>query len=205
MNPPRIRIVIAEDQALVRGALAALLGLEPDFEVVGLAADGKDALALCEQLRPDIVLTDIEMPRMTGLELAAALAERALASRVVIVTTFGRSGYLRRALAAGVRGYLLKDAPADNLAAAIRNVHGGGRAVAPELALEIWGGAQDPLSERERQVLRLAGEGRSSTDIARQVHLSEGTVRNYLSEAISKLGAANRIEAYRMARDAGWL
>ncbi|KQQ92067.1 two-component system response regulator [Massilia sp. Leaf139] len=200
-----MRIVIAEDQALVRGALAALLGLEPDFEVVGLAADGKDALALCEQLRPDIVLTDIEMPRMTGLELAAALAERALASRVVIVTTFGRSGYLRRALAAGVRGYLLKDAPADNLAAAIRNVHGGGRAVAPELALEIWGGAQDPLSERERQVLRLAGEGRSSTDIARQVHLSEGTVRNYLSEAISKLGAANRIEAYRMARDAGWL
>jgi two-component system response regulator DesR len=200
-----IRILIAEDQALVRGALAALLGLEPDFEVVGLAADGKDALALCATLAPDIVLTDIEMPRMTGLELAASLAERGASSRVVIVTTFGRSGYLRRALAAGVRGYLLKDAPADTLAAAIRNVHAGGRAVAPELAMEIWGGAQDPLSERERQVLRLAGEGRSGGDIARQVHLSEGTVRNYLSEAISKLGAANRIEAYRMARDAGWL
>ena len=200
-----IRILIAEDQALVRGALAALLGLEPDFDVVALAADGKEALALCEALAPDIVLTDIEMPRMTGLELAASLAQQGARSRVVIVTTFGRSGYLRRALAAGVRGYLLKDAPADTLAAAIRSVHAGGRAVAPELAQEIWGGAQDPLSERERQVLRLAGEGRSSADIARQVHLSEGTVHNYLSEAISKLGATNRIEACRMARDAGWL
>ncbi len=200
-----IRILIAEDQALVRGALGALLGLEPDFEVVGLAADGRQALALCEQLTPDIVLTDIEMPQMTGLELAVSLAERSASCRVVIVTTFGRSGYLRRALAAGVRGYLLKDAPADTLASAIRSVHGGGRAIAPELALELWGGGQDPLSERERQVLRLAGEGRSSADIARQVHLSEGTVRNYLSEAISKLGAGNRVEAYRMARDAGWL
>jgi two-component system response regulator DesR len=200
-----IRILIAEDQALVRGALGALLGLEPDFAVVGLAADGRQALALCEQLAPDIVLTDIEMPHMTGLELAVCLAERGAPCRVVIVTTFGRSGYLRRALAAGVRGYLLKDAPADTLASAIRSVHGGGRAIAPELALELWGGGQDPLSERERQVLRLAGEGRSSADIARQVHLSEGTVRNYLSEAISKLGAGNRVEAYRLARDAGWL
>lgn len=200
-----IRILIAEDQALVRGALAALLGLESDFDVVGLAADGREALALCAQHAPDIVLTDIEMPHMTGLELAVCLGEQGLRAKVVIVTTFGRSGYLRRALAAGVRGYLLKDAPADTLAAAIRSVHAGGRAIAPELALESWGGAQDPLSERERQVLRLAGEGRSSADIARQVHLSEGTVRNYLSEAISKLGAANRIEAYRMARDAGWL
>jgi len=200
-----IRILIAEDQALVRGALGALLGLEPDFDVVGLAADGRQALALCQQLAPDIVLTDIEMPQMTGLELAVCLAERGAPCRVVIVTTFGRSGYLRRALAAGVRGYLLKDAPADTLASAIRSVHGGGRAIAPELALELWGGGQDPLSERERQVLRLAGEGRSSADIARQVHLSEGTVRNYLSEAISKLGAGNRVEAYRMARDAGWL
>ena len=200
-----IRILIAEDQALVRGALAALLRLESDFDVVALAADGKEALALCKQLAPDIVLTDIEMPHMTGLELATCLGEAGAPSRVVIVTTFGRSGYLRRALAAGVRGYLLKDAPADTLAAAIRSVHGGGRAVAPELALEGWGGTQDPLSERERQVLRLAGEGRSSADIARQVHLSEGTVRNYLSEAISKLGAANRVEAYRLARDAGWL
>lgn len=200
-----IRILIAEDQAMVRGALAALLGLEPDIKVVATSADGVEALALCEQHAPDIVLTDIEMPRMTGLELATQLAARNVACRVMIVTTFGRSGYLRRALSAGVRGFLLKDAPADALAAAIRTVHAGGRAIAPELALESWSGAQDPLTERERQVLRLAGEGASSADIARQIHLSEGTVRNYLSEAISKLNAGNRVEAYRLARDAGWL
>jgi len=200
-----IRILLAEDQNLVLGAMAALLRLEPDFDVVGAAANGKEALALCERLAPDIVLTDIEMPLMTGLELAAQLKERRLPPKVIVVTTFGRSGYLRRALEAGVRGYLLKDAPVDALASAIRAVHGGGRAIAPELALESWSGGDDPLTERERQVLRLAGEGRSSSDIARQVHLSEGTVRNYLSEAISKLNAANRVEAYRMARDAGWL
>ena len=200
-----IRIVIAEDQALVLGALAALLRLEPDLDVVGQARNGKEALALCASLQPDIVLTDIEMPLMTGLELAAALAESGSPAKVVIVTTFARSGYLRRALGAGVRGYLLKDAPADTLAAAIRTVHAGGRAIAPELALEGWSGATDPLNERERQVLRLAGEGGSGADIARQLHLSEGTVRNYLSEAISKLNAANRIEAFRLARDAGWL
>lgn len=200
-----IRILLAEDQALVLGAMAALLRLEPDFEVVGAATNGREALAMCERLQPDIVLTDIEMPLMTGLELAAELKERRLPPKLIVVTTFGRSGYLRRALEAGVRGYLLKDASVDSLAAAIRAVHGGGRAIAPELALESWSGEADPLTERERQVLRLAGEGRSSSDIARQVHLSEGTVRNYLSEAISKLGAANRVDAYRMARDAGWL
>jgi two-component system response regulator DesR len=200
-----IRVLIAEDQALVLGALAALLSLAGDIEVVGTAGNGKDALALCRELKPDIVLTDVEMPQMTGLELATRLAEDASPPRVMILTTFARSGYLRRALGAGVRGYLLKDAPADTLAAAIRQVHGGGRAIAPELALEGWSGGQDPLSERERQVLRLAGEGRTSAEIAREVHLSEGTVRNYLSEAISKLNAGNRIEAYRLARDAGWL
>jgi two-component system response regulator DesR len=200
-----IRLLIAEDQTLVLGALSALLRLEPDFDVVGGAADGRAALALCERLVPDIVLTDIEMPHMTGLELAQGLVQRKLACRVVVVTTFARSGYLRRAMEAGVRGYLLKDAPVDALAAAIRVVHGGGRAIAPELALESWNSGSDPLTERERQVLRLAGEGRSSGEIARQVHLSEGTVRNYLSEAISKLGAGNRVEAYRLARDAGWL
>lgn len=200
-----IRVLIAEDQALVLGALAELLKLEPDLDVVGCAGNGRDALALCAQLRPDIVLTDIEMPLMTGLELAAALAAQRLPCKVIIVTTFARSGYLRRALAAGVRGYLLKDAPADTLAAAIRSVQAGGRAVAPELALEGWSGRDDPLTERERQVLRLAGEGRSSAEIAKQIHLSEGTVRNYLSEAISKLDAANRIDAFRLARDAGWL
>jgi two-component system response regulator DesR len=200
-----IRIVIAEDQALVLGALAALLKLEDDLDVVGTARDGHQALALCRDLRPDIVLTDIEMPLMTGLELATALADEALASKVIIVTTFARSGYLRRALGAGVRGYLLKDAPADTLAQAIRTVQSGGRAIAPELALEGWSGAQDPLNERERQVLRLAGEGKTSADIAKAIHLSEGTVRNYLSEAISKLDAGNRVEAFRLARDAGWL
>ena len=200
-----IRILIAEDQALVLGALAALLGLEADLDVVARARNGQDALALALNLRPDIVLTDIEMPQMTGLELATALSEQLPASKVIIVTTFGRTGYLRRALSVGVRGYLLKDAPAETLAMAIRTVHGGGRAVAPELALESWSGGVDPLSERERQVLRLAGEGKSSADIARQIHLSEGTVRNYLSEAISKLYAGNRVEAFRLARDAGWL
>jgi two-component system response regulator DesR len=200
-----IRVVIAEDQALVLGALAALLKLEDDLDVVATAGNGKEALALCRQLRPDIMLTDVEMPQMTGLELAAQLADEGLPCKVMVLTTFARSGYLRRALEAGVRGYLLKDAPAEALAAAIRQVHGGGRAIAPELALESWSGGQDPLTDRERQVLRLAGEGRTSAEIARQVHLSEGTVRNYLSEAISKLGAGNRIEAYRLARDAGWL
>lgn len=200
-----IRVVIAEDQALVLGALAALLRLEDDIDVVGTARNGQEALALCQSAAPDIVLTDIEMPLMTGLELAAALAEAGSSSKVVIVTTFARAGYLRRAMAAGVRGYLLKDAPADTLAAAIRTVHRGGRAVAPELALESWSGGEDPLSERERQVLRLAGEGRTSAEIAKQVCLSEGTVRNYLSEAISKLNAGNRVEAFRLARDAGWL
>ena len=205
MSSAVIRIVIAEDQALLLGALAALLRLEDDLDVVGTAGNGKDALALCRELRPDIVLTDVEMPQMTGLELAAQLHELGLPAKVVIVTTFARSGYLRRALESGVRGYLLKDAPAEDLAAAIRVVHGGGRAIAPELALESWSAGQDPLSDRERQVLRLAGEGKTSAEIAKLVHLSEGTVRNYLSEAISKLNAGNRIEAYRLARNAGWL
>ena len=200
-----IRVLIAEDQALVLGALAALLKLEDDLEVVGTARNGQEALALCRTLTPDVVLTDIEMPLMTGLELATALAEQRMACKVMIVTTFARTGFLRRALAAGVRGYLLKDAPAETLAAAIRTVHAGGRAVAPELALESWSGREDPLSERERQVLRLAGEGKSSADIAKLIHLSEGTVRNYLSEAISKCDAGNRVEAFRLARDAGWL
>jgi two-component system response regulator DesR len=150
------------------------------------------------------VVTDIEMPGMTGLEFAAALKEKQHPARVIIVTTFARPGYLHRALSAGVRGYLLKDAPAEQLAEAIRNVQRGGKAIAPELAAEAWDSA-DPLNDRERQVLRLAGEGLSSSDIAKQLFLSEGTVRNYLSEAIGKLGAANRIEAARIARQKGWL
>ncbi len=199
-----IRILLAEDQALVRGALSALLGLEPDIEVLGACADGEGTWRELQRLTPDLLVTDIEMPGLTGLELAQRIQRHALPVRVVIVTTFARAGYLRRALDAGVSGYLLKDAPAEELAAALRTVHGGGRAIDPLLALEAWSEA-DPLSDRERQVLRLAGEGRSAGEIAAQLQLSQGTVRNYLSEAIGKLGVGNRIEAYRLARQKGWL
>ncbi len=199
-----IRVLIAEDQQMVLGALAALLQIEQDIEVVGQAQDGREALALAAELDPDVVLTDIEMPKMTGLELASELRRRGARQRVVIVTTFARSGYLRRALEAGASGYLLKDSPAEELANSLRRVVAGGRAIDPELATEAWTEA-DPLTDRERQVLRLAGEGRSTAAIAAELHLSEGTVRNYLSEAISKLGAANRVEAARLARHKGWL
>lgn len=199
-----IRVVIAEDQALVRGALAALLELEDDIEIVGQAESGKDALGALVAHGPDILVTDIEMPEMTGLELAAVAQRNHPDTKVIIVTTFARSGYLRRALDAGVKGYLLKDAPAEQLADAIRRVNRGERAIAPELAAEAWG-ETDPLTDRERQVLRLAAEGKSSAEIAQTIHLAEGTVRNYLSEAISKLSAANRIDAARIARQKGWL
>jgi two-component system response regulator DesR len=199
-----IRVLIAEDQGMVLGALAALLELEPDIEVIGKARDGQEALELAGKLQPDVLLTDIEMPRMTGLELAAELKRRGSGARVVILTTFARSGYLRRALDAGAAGYLLKDAPSERLAEAIRRVHAGLRSVDPELAAAAWDDA-DPLTDRERQVLRLAAEGHPSSRIASELHLSEGTVRNYLSEAISKLGAENRVEAARIARQKGWL
>lgn len=189
---------------MVLGALAALLEIEADLEVVGRAQDGAEALELARSERPDVVVTDIEMPGMTGLELAAALRELDPRPRAIIVTTFARPGYLRRALEAGVSGYLLKDAPAEELASAVRRVHAGGRAVDPELAAEAWGEG-DPLTDRERQVLRLAGEGKPTAAIAAALHLSEGTVRNYLSEAISKLDAANGVEAARIARRKGWL
>jgi two-component system response regulator DesR len=199
-----IRVVIAEDQAMVLGALAALLEIEGDLEVVGRALDGEEALAICEKLRPDVLLTDIEMPKRTGLELAAAVRQQFPGTRVIILTTFARAGYLRRALESGASGYLLKDSPAEQLANAVRRVHAGGRAVDPELAAEAWS-EPDPLTDRERQVLRMAGEGQTSADIAGTLNLSEGTVRNYLSEAISKLGAGNRVEAARIAREKGWL
>jgi two-component system response regulator DesR len=199
-----IRVVVAEDQAMVLGALAALLEIEGDIDVVGRAHDGDDALAICRSARPDVLLTDIEMPRMTGLELASAVKREGLSTRVIILTTFARGGYLRRALEAGASGYLLKDSPAEHLANAVRRVHAGGRVVDPELAAEAWS-EPDPLTDRERQVLRMAGEGQTSADIASRLNLSEGTVRNYLSEAISKLGAGNRVEAARIAREKGWL
>ena len=199
-----IRVIIAEDQSMVRGALAALLDLESDIEIVGQAGNGREALDLTVKLQPDVLLTDIEMPELTGLDLAAEIAERKLATRVIIVTTFARAGFLRRALDSGAAGYLLKDSPAQLLADAVRRVQLGERAVDPELAREAWT-ERDPLTSSERRVLRLAGDGLSSATIATQLSLSEGTVRNYLSEAISKLGAANRVEAARIARDKGWL
>ncbi len=199
-----VRIVLAEDQLMVLGALATLLGLEPDIDVVGTAGDGEQALRLVTQMNPDVLLTDIEMPGLTGLDLAEEIRRRGLPTRVVILTTFARAGYLRRALDAGASGYLLKDAPAATLAEAVRTVHAGGRAIDPELAAAAWG-EQDPLTDRERQVLRLAGEGLSNAEIAEQLFLSGGTVRNYLSDAMAKLGVSNRIAAARQARDRGWL
>jgi two-component system, NarL family, response regulator DesR len=200
----KIRVLIAEDQAMVLGALGALLTMETDIEVIGQAGNGREALSAISTLQPDIVLTDIEMPEMTGLELAAEIKKRRLPCRVIILTTFARSGYLRRALDAGVSGYLLKDSPSKILASGIRNVYNGKRAIDAELAAEAWSEA-DPLTDRERQVLRLAAEGATGADIAGELRLSEGTVRNYLSEAISKLGASNRTEAARIARQRGWL
>lgn len=199
-----IRILLVEDQALVLGALAALLELEDDLAVVGRAGDAEKALALVAEHQPEVVLTDIEMPGRSGLELAAALRGLPKPPRVIILTTFARPGYLRRALDAGVAGYVLKDAPAEQLADAVRRVAAGLKVIDPQLALGAWE-AECPLTEREREVLRRAGEGLASGQIAKALNLSEGTVRNYLSEAIGKTGAGNRVEAARIARDKGWL
>ena len=199
-----IRVLLAEDQAMVRGALSALLSMEADIDVLGSAPDGEVAWREVQRLKPEVLITDIEMPGITGIELAQRVQRHELPVRVVILTTFARPGFLRRALDAGVCGYLLKDAPAEQLADAIRKVHGGGRVIDPQLAIDAWSEA-DPLNDRERQVLRLAGDGLSAGDIGTLLNLSSGTVRNYLSEAIGKLGAANRIEASRIARQKGWL
>lgn len=199
-----IRVLIAEDQSMVLGALAALLALEHDIAVVAQVHDGRAALAETLAKRPDVVVTDIEMPEMSGLELAVELKRHGSPARVVVVTTFARPGFLRRALDASVAGYLLKDAPSDRLADAIRRVHAGGRVIDSELAAAAWTD-DDPLTDRERQVLRLGAEGKTGAEIAATLHLSEGTVRNYLSEILSKLGARNRIEAVRLARMKGWL
>ena len=201
----RIRVVLAEDQGMVRGALAALLNIEPDIEVVASVPDGQEGLRAVGTHRPDVLVTDIEMPQMTGLELAARVRELYPSTHTVILTTFARPGYLRRALDAGASGYLLKERPASELADAVRRVHRGLRVVDPGLAAEIWNAEDDPLTDRERLILRRAGEGEPTAELARSLRLSEGTVRNYLSEAISKLGAANRIEAARIARTKGWL
>jgi two-component system response regulator DesR len=200
-----IRVLLAEDQTMLRGALAALLELEPDITVIAQAANGNEALKCARQFAPDVIVTDIEMPERTGLELASDLSLSGSKARVIILTTFARPGYLRRALDAGAHGYLLKERPASELADAIRRVHSGLRAVDPALAAEAWTADPDPLSDRERQILQRAGDGRSSAEIASELRLSEGTVRNYLSEAIAKLGATNRTDAARIARTRGWL
>ncbi len=202
-----IRLLVAEDQAMLLSTLASLLDLEPDFQVLHRSADGKQALdsildSNCEDV--DIVITDIEMPQMTGIELAQRIQKDKPRIKVIILTTFSRSGYLRRAMDAGVMGYLLKDSPSDELFSAIRKIAKGGKAVAPELMQDAWLEA-DPLSEKERQSLRLAREGDSTEQIASKLHLSRGTIRNYLSSAASKLHAKNRIEAARIAHQNGWL
>lgn len=189
---------------MVLGALATLLEIEGDITVVARSRNGADALNAVLTQKPDIFLTDIEMPEMSGLDVAAALKRKRCSTRTIILTTFARAGYLRRALDAGAAGYLLKDMAAEKLADAVRRVQSGLRVIDPELAAEAWVEG-DPLTDRERQVLRLAGDGMASIDIAEKLSLSEGTVRNYLSEAMSKLGAANRIEASRIARTKGWL
>ncbi len=200
-----IRVILAEDQAMVRGALASLLDLEPDIEVVGEAATGEEAVAVVERVRPDVALLDIEMPGMDGIAAAAEIRDRVPGCRVMILTTFGRPGYLRRAMEAGAAGFLVKDSPARDLAVAIRRVLGGERVIDPGLAAAALSAGPNPLSQRERAVLAVAADGATIADIARALHLSEGTVRNYLSSAIQKTGARNRIEAVQRSRLQGWL
>jgi two-component system response regulator DesR len=204
MSERAIRLVLAEDQGMVLGAFARLLALEPDLDVVATATDGTEALAAVREHDPDVLVTDVEMPGLSGLDVAAQLHRERARTRLVIVTTFARSGYLRRALQSGVSGYVLKDAPVDQLVDTVRRVHAGQRVVDPALAVAAWDGA-DPMTDRERDVLRLAAEGLPNSEIAATLHLAEGTVRNYLSTAITKLGVRNRIEAARVAHDRGWL
>ena len=198
-----MNILLAEDQAMIRTALASLLKLEAGFNVTE-AADGNAALKLLKQQPFDLLLSDIEMPGLTGLELAQHIQQHKLATKVVIITTFGRAGYVKRAMDAGVGGFLLKDAPVEQLVQAIGQVMTGKKVVDSELLLNSLG-EQDPLSDKERQALRLAADGKSTSDIASALYIAEGTARNYLSEAISKLNAANRIDAARIARQKGWL
>lgn len=199
-----IRIVIAEDQGMLLGALSALLELESDIRVVAKGHNGDEALQLVEQHRPDILLTDIEMPGKTGLDVAQVLFTQKSATKVIVLTTFARSGYLQRAMAFGVKGYLLKDAPSEELVKAIRKVMMGGKVVDPELISVAWD-SPNPLTDKERTALKLVADGLPTKQVAQQLFLSEGTVRNYLSEAIAKLDASNRVDAARIARQKGWL
>ena len=200
-----IRVLLAEDQAMVRGALSALLSLEEDIEVIADVGRSDDVVPVARSVQPDVALLDIEMPGGGGLAAAKALHECLPSCRVVILTTFGRSGYLRRAIECGAAGFLLKDAPADDLPDAIRRVMKGERVVDPEFAIVALSEGNNPLTIREREVLSVALTGASLVDIAAQLSLSEGTVRNHLSIAMQKLGASNRMEAARRAEQKGWL
>ncbi|WP_188676494.1 response regulator transcription factor [Subtercola lobariae] len=200
-----IRLLVADDQALVRGALIALLDLEPDLHVVAEAERGDEVLALALEHRPDVALLDVEMPGLDGITVAAQLRQALPGCRVLIVTTFGRPGYLKRAMAAGASGFVVKDTPARQLAEAVRRVHAGLRVVDPALAAESLASGDNPLSARESDILRAAQRGGSVADIARDLFLSEGTVRNYLSSAIGKTAARSRAEAVRIAEENGWL
>ncbi|WP_263165940.1 response regulator transcription factor [Streptomyces sp. SCSIO ZS0520] len=200
-----IRVLLAEDQSMVREALAALLGLEPDIEVVAQAARGDEVLAAACAHRVDVALLDIEMPGMTGLDAAAQLRAELPEVHVLVLTTFGRPGYLRRAMESGAAAFLVKDAPAAELAAAVRKVLAGERVIDPTLAAAALAEGADPLTAREREVLRAAADGATNAELARTLHLSPGTVRNYLSTAIQKLAVRNRAEAVRTAREKGWL
>jgi two-component system, NarL family, response regulator DesR len=200
-----VRVLLAEDQAMVRGALSALLSLEDDIEIVAEASRGDEVLPAALDSLPDVALLDIEMPGGDGLEAAAVLHERLPSCLVVILTTFGRSGYLKRAMESGAVGFLLKDAPASELAEAIRGAMKGERVVDPALAAAALSEGDNPLTEREREVLATSEGGATIEDVAATLYLSEGTVRNYLSTAIKKLGARNRVEAARLAERKGWL
>lgn len=200
-----IRVMIVEDQAMVRGALAALLALERDLHIVAECADAESALEQITESTPDVVLMDVELPGMNGIDAIARIKNQSPETGCIVLTTFGRPGYLRSALDAGAVGFLVKDAPASELANAIRQVHAGGRVIDPDLAMAALTLGANPLTPRQRDVLRLTLLGRSVADMAADLSLSEGTVRNYLSEAISTVGAANRIDAARIAEAQGWL
>lgn len=200
-----IRILLADDQHLVRGAIATLLNLEADLEVVAEVARGDEVVETARAVQPDVAVLDVEMPGLDGLAAAAALAVEVPSCKVLIVTTFGRAGYLRRAMEAGALGFVVKDAPAEQLADAVRRVARGERVVDPTLAAATLAGGASPLTARERDALVAARDGATIADIAKLLFLSEGTVRNYLSSAIAKTGTRNRVEALRAAEDSGWL
>ncbi|MCR8642815.1 response regulator transcription factor [Paenibacillus sp. N1-5-1-14] len=199
-----IRVILGEDQRLLREALATLLSLEDDIEVVGQAENGEQALELIMKEEPDIAILDIEMPLKTGLDVAEAVHKLDLPCKILMLTTFARPGYFQRAMACGIRGYLLKDSSSDQLADTIRQIESGKRVISPELSLAVWDDP-NPLSPREKEVLCLAAQGMTLQDISSSLFLSHGTVRNYMSEAISRVGANTRIEAITIARDKGWL